>query len=209
MIRMFYAKDADKYQELAKEMFVSRAQLFKERLGWDLNVTDDGREIDEYDGKNPLYVVVADTQNKHLGSLRVMPTTAEHMTADHFSDISGGPIRSPFIWEVTRFCVAESDRVGQSAVRRASLELLLALNELGQYAGIMQYVATFDRRMLSVYRMTGWQPEVVGFRGSGRDRIHVGLWDISDEIIVKLRNRLELGDALCRQDEVLAALHAA
>ena len=210
MIRMFYEHQLTNHAETGRLMFQSRARLFRDRLGWDVTVDSDGCERDQYDLCDPLYVVVTDEQDRHLGSLRILPTTGPHMTADHFSHLSGGgAIRSPLIWEVTRFCVESSDWVEEGSVRRAGLELMLAAHELAEYTGVKQYIATFDRRMLAVYKRCGWEPDLLGFDGTGRQRIYLGLWDVDPEIGVKLRRRLQISERIVEQEGIMQRLFAA
>lgn len=210
MITLFYADEPRSNEVLMDQMFVARAKLFVDRLGWNLSVDDEGREVDQYDAFNPLYVVAMDEEGEHIGSLRIMPTTGPNMTADHFHHLSGrGEIRSPLIWEVTRFCVASSEQHDNSNIRKASIELFLALNEIGVYAGINQVIATFDRRMLPIYKRTGWAPEVIGWQGAGREAIYLGLWDVDRQSVASLRSRLGRENELCRKTDVLEVLHAA
>ena len=210
MIKTFYGHQLVRNAETGRHMFQSRARLFRDRLGWDVAVDGDGCERDSYDELDPLYVVVADEQNRHLGSLRILPTTGPNMTADHFAHISGGgAIRSPLIWEATRFCVESSSWVEEGSVRRAGLELMLAAHELAEYAGVRQYIATFDRRMLTVYKRCGWEPDLLGFEGAGRDRIYLGLWDVEPEVGENLRRKLRITGKIVEKEEVLQQLFAA
>ena len=57
MIRYLYADQLSTFPLLARTMFDDRADQFKTRLGWDVTVTADGQERDEYDDLNPLYVI--------------------------------------------------------------------------------------------------------------------------------------------------------
>lgn len=210
MIVFFYGAQPKQYEDLMSKMFVARAKLFIDRLGWDLTTDEQGREIDQYDAFNPLYVVATNERGDHIGSLRIMPTTGRHMTAEHFAHLSDvGEIRSPLIWEVTRYCVESSEKHGASNIRKASIELFLALNELGVYAGINQVIATFDPRMLPIYKRTGWAPEVIGGQGSGRGAIYLGLWDVNKASVAGLRARLGREKALCERDSMRSVLSAA
>lgn len=207
MIRIFPEQDLAANWDVSDQMYRSRARLFRDRLGWDVKVDDRGWERDQYDAHNPLYVVVTDGE-QHIGSMRLMATTGPHMTADHFSQLTGGgPIRSPDIWEVTRFCVEQSDRIPGSVVQRASLELMLAAHELATYSGIEQFIATFDSRMRAIYRRAGWEPDIMGFQGSGRDRVYAGIWDVEPELVNKFRARLGIDHPLVTSDEVLSSFH--
>lgn len=208
MIRMFSGEELAANWGMSDQMYRSRARLFRDRLGWNVDVDDAGWERDAYDAFNPIYVVVTDDNNRHMGSMRLMATTGPHMTADHFSHLTGGgPIRSPVIWEVTRFCVEQSDRVEGSVMQRASLELMLAAHELASYSGVEQFIATFDPRMRAIYKLAGWEPDIMGFQGKGRDRIFAGVWDVEPTVAAMLRNRLGLSHPLVTSNEALAAFH--
>ena len=60
--------------------------------------------------------------------MRILPTTGRCMVNDHFSDVAGGTICSPLIWESTRFCL--SPDVGDQAAR-ISAAIMLSGCEVG------------------------------------------------------------------------------
>ena len=176
MIRYLDADQLDKFPKLRDSMFRDRACQFKDRLGWDVKVDINGFERDEYDALNPMYVIWENADGTHGGSFRLLPTTADCMVNDHFSHIlDGAAIRSPFIWECTRFCLS----------RRAEAyfagALVLAGVPFVQDFGIRHVVAVFDTRMVRIYRMIGASPEIMGSEGEGRDQISVGLWAFTEE----------------------------
>lgn len=167
MIRYLYASELEAHADLAADMFRDRTTQFRDRLGWDVSVDALGWETDAYDGIDPLYVIVTDGAGGHAGSMRFLPTTGPNMLAEVFPHlIGGGSIRSPRIWECTRFCL--SPTAGGDVARR----LLLAASELGLGMGLDHAVGVFDRAMVRVYRRLGWQPEVLGTE----DGISAGLW---------------------------------
>ena len=99
MLHFIYANDLVHYPVLANSMFRDRADQFKTRLGWDVDVDARGHERDAYDDLNPLYVIWEEPDGSHGGSMRFLPTTGRTMVNEHFADILSGPITSPFIWE--------------------------------------------------------------------------------------------------------------
>ena len=134
-----------------------------------------GWEVDEYDRLNPLYIVWEDADGRHGGSVRVMPTTGRIMTNEHFLDLTGGVrIASPLIWECTRFCLAPDTSAGVAAA------LLAAGVELGLRFGLEQALGVIYSKTVPLYRRIGSEPTVIGSRGEGRERISVGLWEISE-----------------------------
>ncbi len=187
MLRYIYADDLQVYPRLASTMFKDRAHQFHNRLEWEVELRADGTECDEYDDKNPLYVIWERADGTHGGSMRFLPTTAETMINDHFLHLTDGvEIRSPFIWECTRFCLAPD------ADSRVSAGLMLAGLELGLAFHLSHAVGVFDARMVRIYRRLGWGPTILGTSGSGRDAISVGLWAFERE----LRPRLLAGSGI-------------
>ena len=184
MIRFIYADDLNSAPKLRDTMFRDRAQQFKTRLKWDVTVDATGFEIDQYDTMNPLYAIWEMEDGTHGGSMRFLPTTAETMVNDHFTHLTDGVrIESPLIWECTRFCLSphQSDNAKQIAAA-----LMIAGCETGLQHGLSDWVGVFDARMTRIYKRIGWAPTILGEAGEGKDRIAVGLWEVSEEA----RNRM-------------------
>lgn len=178
MIRYLYADQLAEIPDLQRAMFRARAEQFKARLRWEVTVDENGEERDEYDALNPLYLIWENADGSHGGSLRLLPTTGRTMVNEHFQDvIGGGEIRSPEIWECTRFCLS------RGAPASVSASLMMAAGECMKRFGIAHCVAVFDARMIRIYRMIGAPPEVLGTLGSGRSQVSVGLWELSEAAI--------------------------
>jgi acyl homoserine lactone synthase len=177
MLYYLYSDELDNYPKLKKTMFRDRAIQFGDRLNWDVSIDENGYERDLDDGQNPMYVIWSRADGTHGGSIRIMPTTAPCMLNDHFSDIAGGTITSPLIWECTRFCLSP-DIVDQSA--RISAAIMLAVCEVGMRFQLQHVVGVFDPRISRIYRVLGWSPDVIGQSGLGREKIQVGLWSFSE-----------------------------
>jgi len=175
MIRYLYADQIDAYPSLATQMFQHRATQFHDRQGWDVEIDEEGKERDVYDGLNPLYVIWENPGGGHGGSMRLLPTTGPTMVNDHFQDLTDGVhIASPLIWECTRFCLAPGGDP------RISAALMQAGGEILERFRIDHFVGVFDARMVRIYRMIGAAPTILGARGEGRDRISVGLWETTE-----------------------------
>lgn len=197
MLRYIYADQLHLYPRLARSMFQDRARQFRDRLDWNVTVHPDGAERDEYDLLNPLYVIWEDAHGRHGGSMRFLPTTGATMINDHFlSLMDGTAIRSPSIWECTRFCLAPD------ALPQVSAALMLGGMELGLGADLSHAVGVFDARMIRIYRRLGWGPIILGTEGHGREAISVGLWAFESEIRPRLLARAGVSS------EVSKAWHA-
>ncbi|SFP36292.1 acyl-homoserine-lactone synthase [Tranquillimonas alkanivorans] len=184
MIRYIFGDALDRYPLLRDSMFRDRAAQFRARLHWDVTTDAAGHERDQYDALNPLYVVWQRPDGRHGGSLRYMPTTGRTMLAEHFPHLVDVPmIRSPHIWECTRFCLAPC------APGHVSAALMLGGLEAGLRLGLSHAVGVFDERMIKVYRRLGWPPAPLGSTGEGRDRICAGLWAFEPELRAPLARR--------------------
>ena len=176
MLRFVYGDDLTLFPLLADGMFRDRAAQFRDRRGWDVRVDETGKERDEYDALNPLYVMWQNPDGSHGGSMRFLPTTGPTMINDHFLELTGGvKIESPVIWECTRFCL------NAKAGPRVAACLMLAGGEIMQRFGVNHFVGIFDRPMERIYRKIGASPTILGSKGEGRERTSVGLWQFSAE----------------------------
>jgi len=171
---LVYGQDLYNFPKLTNQMFKDRGTQFKERLGWQLNTDTEGRERDEYDDLNPLYVIVNDDDGNHLGSSRVMPTTGRTMIGEHFSHLTDGvSVSSAAVWETTRFFI--SDR----ANRRVAPALMWIGCALGLKSGIDFYASVTGSHLLRVFKLCGWPPEVIGSAKSPEGEICTCLWEVS------------------------------
>ena len=68
---------------LAASIFADRGRQFVDRLKWNLCVTPQGLEFDEYDDEHSMYLAVTN-KGEHLGSCRVRPVRQSTMLMDHF-----------------------------------------------------------------------------------------------------------------------------
>lgn len=191
MLRYVYADQLDQFPRLRDTMFRDRADQFRTRLGWEVEVDENGFERDQYDDLNPLYVIWERADGSHGGSMRFLPTTGRTMVNEHFLDLMDGVhINSPLIWECTRFCL------NRNSESRVAAALMLGGGELMRAFGVKHFVGVFDARMVRIYRMIGSSPTVLGASGEGRTQISVGLWDYTADDRAKVIERAGVPSAL-------------
>ena len=193
MLRYIRAADLPRFPILRDGMFRDRAVQFRERLGWEVSVGEDGFERDAYDAEDPVYILWVRPEGSHGGSMRFLPTTGPTMVNDHFGSLTDGArIESPAIWECTRFCLAPDATAGVSAA------LMLGAMEVGRHFGLTHLVGVFDARMVRIYRRLGWGPTILGTEGQGRDAISAGLWSIDARIRARLLAAAGVSDEVSR-----------
>jgi acyl homoserine lactone synthase len=177
MLRYVYGHDLHRFPRLRETMFRDRAEQFALRHGWDVEVDAAGRERDQYDDLDPLYVIWEAADGTHGGSMRLLPTTGRTMVNEHFLHVTGGVrIESPLIWECTRFCI--SPRGAGAETRRAAAGLVLGAGEMMRRNALEHYVGVIYAGSERIYRLHGVEPEVVGATGEGPERLLVGLWEM-------------------------------
>ncbi|QFU07871.1 Isovaleryl-homoserine lactone synthase [Rhodobacteraceae bacterium THAF1] len=182
MIHIFDGAEINRRPALRDDMFRDRATQFVERNGWNINVDASGREIDQYDPLGPTYIVSADG-DRHLGSLRLLPTTGRTMLAEIFPDIAPPNMARPGWVECTRYCIAPG------APRHVSAALFLATLELGLQRGWHGSLGVYDLRMMRIYARLGTPGRMLGQRGTGRDAICVGEWRFLPHLVDVLARR--------------------
>lgn len=193
MIIVIDGLNRHRYSRLLDEMFALRARVFGQRLGWDVNITD-GKEIDQFDGLDPAYVIGLNDEGHVVSCVRALQTTGPHMLSDVFHDILDGepPLRSATLWESTRFCVDTEilDRGNsRNSVSYATCELMAASLEYAKNSGISDIVTVIDPVMNRVLKRSDCAP--YGYVGStkpmGKVSAMAALLDCSDERIGKIR----------------------
>jgi N-acyl-L-homoserine lactone synthetase len=192
MIKIISGNDHRHLQELS-EMFRARAEVFGNRLGWDVTLCN-GEERDRYDDLDPIYML-ATHDGITAGSLRLLSTTGPIMMRDDFAGMFSEPIdiSSPLIWECTRFCL--HPWLSAKHRRGVSTELMLGICETALIAGIAQILGVYDRRMVKIYRRIGWEPEVLATGQSPTGPVFVGLWEVSKDAALSMRARKKILDS--------------
>lgn len=189
MIRYLYADQLATFPALQSSMFRDRAEQFSNRLGWDVSVDAKGFERDQYDALNPLYVIWLQADGSHGGSMRFLPTVGPVMVNDYFTHLTDGvTIKSPLIWECTRFCL--SPNMGGASPIPA--RLMLAAAHMGRKFQLAHAVGVFDARMIRIYRALGWPPKVLGTSSTGKAAISVGIWDFDKAPMARLTARAKV-----------------
>jgi acyl homoserine lactone synthase len=142
-------------------MFTLRYNTFFTRLGWDVETTDDGQEIDQYDKDDrSKYILAKSPLGAVDGCWRLRPTLGANMLRDVFPCLlHGRPVPAAAdAWELSRFAIATdrlsaADDAGNHQIGFGQLSVAL-MQESVRFAwenGIARYVTvttTAIERML-------------------------------------------------------------
>jgi N-acyl-L-homoserine lactone synthetase len=212
MIILVHGSDPRDNGDIIDKMFQLRARAFNDRLGWKVRIKD-GREKDEFDEINPLYVIVTNKRRDVTGSLRLLPTTGPHMLADVFSELveSDSIIRSPRVLESSRF-VVDTDAVSHlpNGLSAVTGELLCGAFEATRAAGIEFFISVFDVRVERILRRVGCQfDRLCEPKKIGEIMTVVGLFETNAAVTLEIRARNNLTGSLFADPEWMTALSIA
>ena len=176
--------------ELTLGMHRLRGRVFKDRLDWDVSVSN-GLEIDQYDTFKPTYLLVLE-QNDVVGCVRLLPTTGRNMLADTFPVLlDGNPVpKATTIWESSRFCVDTQTvaATAENGLHKATFLLFAAMIEWGQQRNLRAIATVTDLRMERILRRAGWHLDRLGTpRQIGSTKAIAGLLPITDEALGAIR----------------------
>jgi acyl homoserine lactone synthase len=211
VLKVIEGKRSSLYPMEMDAMFRNRAEIFSERLGWEVTVKD-GYERDEFDDANPLYLISVDPRtNEYWGSLRLLPTTGPNMLRDVFPFLlsEGEYIESATIWEASRICAVAADGQPERSKNGVSLalgELIAGIGEVAIIAGLTQIVAVFDARIHRVLKAAACDPQIIGRpRRIGGTMSFAGLFDTGEGPLEAFRAALGIeGSVLTPQANELA-----
>jgi N-acyl-L-homoserine lactone synthetase len=177
--------------ELA-EMHRLRCRVFKERLGWDVQVSGD-MEIDEFDALHPAYLLQRANDGHIQGCVRLLPSSGANMLRHAFPILLDGASApaSPTIWESSRFALDIHPDAPKAAhgVATATYELFAGLIEFGLWRQLTDVVTVTDVRMERILRRVGWPLRRIGQpRALGNTLAVAGFVEISAESLTCIRS---------------------
>jgi acyl homoserine lactone synthase len=125
---------AGRAAEMAPQMLEDvaryRHKVFVETLGWDL-LTEEGKERDQFDRGDTLYLAARDGTQAIVGTARLLPTDRPYLLGEVFPQLLGaGPVPChPRIWELSRFAAVDFAATQGNALHQFSSPVAVALLE--------------------------------------------------------------------------------
>jgi N-acyl-L-homoserine lactone synthetase len=194
MIRFLFGYERQEQPQLFEQMFRQRKQVFIDEKKWDLKPTDGEFEIDEFDRDDTVYLCSLLPNGDLAGSIRFLNTATEHMAGSVFKDMFPGlVVRSPTIWEATRFTVPEDRRIQANGVSVACCEIIAGMCTFGLEYGVSQMTAIYEAPLTRIFRKCGLTHIVLGrHRSAEHGALHYGLCDVSRELEASIRRATRL-----------------
>ena len=140
-----------------------RKEVFIDELKWPHLMAEDGREIDQFDTADAVYLIVTSgDDNRVLGNLRLLPTSKPHL----LSTVHRGLWSRPYpmglhCWEWTRYAIGRQNRGGKSFSDVAS-DLTLGAVEWGLENGVHDVVVEYDVYLITRFAELGFDITPLG-----------------------------------------------
>lgn len=194
MIRYVYGYERQEMPQLFEEMFRQRKKLFVDEKKWDIKTVNGEFEIDEYDRDDAVYVCSLQDNGALAGSVRLLSTLTDHMASGAFKSMFPElMIRSPTIWEATRFAVSDVSRLQPNGVSHAACEVMLGTCLFGLEHGVSQLTAIYEAPNARIYRKCGVKHYILGrHRSPEHGAVHFALGEISRELEASIRRATSL-----------------
>ena len=183
MIKFVTNKNRHLYKDLLDQMHRDRKLVFVDWLKWDVPVVD-GREVDQYDTVDAIYLIDADPETgAHIASLRLLPCSVPTLMAEHFADMVESPVANDdSVWEMTRLCAnpAIEDKLVQWTGRK---NVTIAAVEFALMRDIRQLIFVTHTSWVPTLLSVGWDIELLGLpRKDGDDTIAAMRINITDAL---------------------------
>lgn len=184
------------------DMHRLRAQVFKEKMGWDVTVTPDKLEVDQFDLPDTVYLLALNSDRHVIGTWRLLPSTGPTMIRDlwpQYLDSLPMP-SSPRVWEVSRFAIhspVKNPDAAQQETQQAIGEMFCALTELCIAAGIEEIYTFYDERIEKMLRRLNCQPHKISKRlPVDGELCQVGAFKTDSAMLQMLRRTTNIADSL-------------
>lgn len=179
MLRVVSGANCRLNRDLVEQHYRLRHRIYVEERGWLALARPDGRERDQFDTDDAVYLLAVEG-SRVVGGSRLVPTAGPHLMADVFPDLANvkGLQRGGGIFEWTRYFVAP-DRRESGRSCDVSGALAAGVMEFGLAAGIRRLTVVFETYWLTRFLEYGWSIEPLGL-----PRLIYGQWTIGVAIDV-------------------------
>jgi N-acyl-L-homoserine lactone synthetase len=189
------------------EMHRDRKSVFVDRLGWALPARGSWLEIDQFDDEFAVYLLAREEQ-RHQGSVRLLPTTRPTMLGTLFADLCpGGVPAGEDVWEISRLVTSPGSGLGANALRVHKL-LALALVEFAQLNGIGRYNLVAEAKRVPTLLAMGWNVLPLGLPTlHGEEELQALQIRIEKQTLNRVRRRVRMFEPVLqvREDKRWAA----
>lgn len=152
--RQLYKSYFDPYFRLRHDIYVKQRK-------WMALDRPDGREIDQFDTDEAVYLFCIDG-GRLIGGMRAVPTVMPNLMSEIFPYLNiREPIQRPDVYELSRIFVIP-ERRGEHAGPRIDMLLLTAIMEYGVSMGLTGFSIVLESWWLPRFERCGWKAHPLG-----------------------------------------------
>ncbi|HVZ51698.1 MAG TPA: acyl-homoserine-lactone synthase [Pseudolabrys sp.] len=149
------------YEDVLEDYFRLRHQIYVEERGWTELARPDGREIDQFDTPDTVYLMAMEGE-RVVGSHRLVPTTRPTLMSHVFPQLAlRGLVHSPYVYELSRVFVVR-DRRGDQAQPRVESVIMAGTMEFALLEGMTQFTIVMETWWVPRFQEIGWNPRPLG-----------------------------------------------
>lgn len=161
MLHIVGNDNRNREHRVLRSMFEARKRVFVDLLKWDIPVLAGRYEVDQFDDGSATYLVVADEEDNHLASARLLQTVRPALLDSLYPDLVDGEIpQGIHVLEITRFCLSRG--VGARLRREARDTLLVGLADYALANGITDYTGVAELHWFEQIGTFGWDCTALG-----------------------------------------------
>jgi acyl-homoserine lactone synthase len=149
------------YEDHFDPYFRLRHDIYVKQRKWMALDRPDGREIDQFDTDESVYLFCID-RGRLIGAMRAVPTMSPTLLSEIFPHLSlRGPVQQHDIYELSRVFVIP-ERRGEHAGPRVEMLLLTAIMEYGISIGLTKFSIVLESWWLPRFQRCGWKAHPLG-----------------------------------------------
>ena len=149
------------YENYFDPYFRLRHDIYVKQRKWMALDRPDGREIDQFDTEDAVYLFCIDN-GRLIGAMRAVPTLLPTLMSEIFPYLNiRGPIRRADVYELSRVFVIP-ERRGEHAGPRVESLLLTAIMEYGISIGLTGFSIVLESWWLPRFERCGWKAHPLG-----------------------------------------------
>lgn len=166
LVHCVTAANRSRYADQLEEMFKQRHDVFVEGRGWRELRRADGRDIDDYDTEETVYLLLLGDAGEVYASGRMNPTWGRHQLEDdgvlRRKFAMRAPPRGHRVWEGSRLVGGFPDRYGRDFARQSLFMILVSLQEFAVRRNIVEAISILEMPALSRFQSMGWETTPLG-----------------------------------------------
>jgi len=166
LVHCVTSANRSRYADQLEEMFKQRHDVFVEGRGWHELRRADGRDIDEYDTEETVYLLALGDAGEVYASGRMNPTSGRHQLEEdgvlRKKFAMRAPPRSHRVWEGSRLVGGFPERYGRDFARESLYMILVALQEFAVRRNIIEAISILEMPALSRFQSMGWETTPLG-----------------------------------------------